>query len=95
MGIKALIRKIFFGDVKKASPVLSKPQPGFAVDETRYNAILAIAQGFPFFVIYSTEKGTTGLTQSQIRSALYDIAAKDPKMKEVLTDVAIDINTKL
>lgn len=103
MGIKAWIRKILIEDVEKAtptpqkaSPVLPIPQLTFTVDETRHNAVMAILQGRPSFVIYPTAKGTatytTGLTPAQIRSALDDIAAKVPEMKEVLTDVAIDIN---
>lgn len=100
MGIKAWIRKILIEEAEKQRPqILSVPQLTFTVDETRHNAVMAILQGRPFFVIYPTAKGTatytTGLTPAQIRSALDDIAAKVPEMKEVLTDVAIDINTKL
>jgi hypothetical protein len=97
MGIKAWLRKILIEEAEKQPPqILTVPQLTFTVDETRHNAVMAILQGRPFFVIYSTPKGittyTTGLTPAQIRSALDDIAAKVPEMKDVLTDVAIDIN---
>lgn len=96
MGIKAWLRKILIEETEK-QPILPVPQLTFTVDETRHNAVMAILQGRPFFVIYSAPKGittyTTGLTPAQIRSALDDIAAKVPEMKDVLTNVAIDINT--
>lgn len=97
MGLKAWIRKILIEEAEKQPPqILPVPQLTFTVDETRHNAVMAILQGRPFFVIYSTANGTatctSGLTPAQIRSALDDIAAKVPELKEILTDVAIDIN---
>ena len=75
----------------------NQPPVVFQVDETRHNAVMAILQGRPFFVIYATPKGTatytTGLMPEQIRVALDDMAAKVPEMKDILTNVAIDINT--
>lgn len=106
MGFKTWLRKLLIEDVEKAtltpqkaSPVLPIPQFTFTVDEARHNAVMAILQGKPFFVIFESADGiktlTTGLRPAQIQSALDNIANDIPVMKEVLTNVAIDINTKL
>lgn len=96
MGLKSWIRKILIDEEKPTLPP-NQPPVVFQVDETRHNAVMAILQGRPFFVIYATPKGivtyTTGLLPEQIRVALEDMAAKVPEMKDILTNVAIDINT--
>ena len=76
------------------NPVL--PPMVFEIDKTRQEILMSILHGNPFFCIFQTPAGvktiTTGLTPMQIRTALDEVAAQIPAMKEVLTNVAIDIN---
>ena len=103
MGFKKWLRKILIEEAteKPEAPNITPPQPifpplVFEVDKSRHNVVMSILQNQPFFAIYQTPTGlktiTTGLTPAQIRCALDDIANQIPEMKEVLTNVAIDIN---
>lgn len=79
------------------NPVL--PPMVFEIDKSRQEILMSIIHGNPFFCIFQTPAGvktiTTGLTSMQIRTALDEVAAQIPAMKEVLTNVAIDINTQI
>lgn len=103
MGFKKWLRKILIEEAteKPEAPNITPPQPifpplVFEVDKSRHNVVMSILQNQPFFAIYQTPTGlktiTTGLTPAQIHAALVDIAAQIPEMKNVLTNVAIDIN---
>lgn len=100
MGIKAWLRKILIEEAEKA-PNITPPQPilpplVFEVDKSRHNVVMSILQNQPFFAIYQTPTGLktiiTGLTPAQIHAALVEDAAQIPEMKDILTNVAIDIN---
>lgn len=97
MGFKSWLRKILIDEAteKPQKPVL--PPMVFEIDNTRQEILMSILHGNPFFCIFQTPAGvktvTTGLTPMQIRTALEEVAAQIPAMKEVLTNVAIDINT--
>ena len=100
MGFKRWLRKMLIEDATEApqtppqNPVL--PPMVFEIDKTRQEILMSILHGNPFFCIFQTPAGvktiTTGLTPMQIRTALDEVAAQIPAMKEVLTNVAIDIN---
>lgn len=101
MGIKAWIRKILIDEATEKAPNITPPQPifpplVFEVDKSRNNVVMSILQNQPFFAIYQTPTGlktiTTGLTPAQIHAALVEDAAQIPEMKDILTNVAIDIN---
>lgn len=101
MGFKKWLRKILIEEATEKATNITPPQPifpplVFEVDKSRHNVVMSILQNQPFFAIYQTPTGlktiTTGLTPAQIRSALDDIANQIPEMKDVLTNVAIDIN---
>lgn len=103
MGFKKWLRKILIeGAIEKPeAPNITPAQPifpplVFEVDKSRHNVVMSILQNQPFFAIYQSPTGlktiTTGLTPAQIHAALDDIANQIPEMKNVLTNVAIDIN---
>lgn len=101
MGIKAWLRKIFIDEATEKAPNITPPQPifpplVFEVDKSRHNVVMSILQNQPFFAIYQTPTGlktiTTGLTPAQIHAALVEDATQIPEMKDILTNVAIDIN---
>lgn len=102
MGFKAWIRKILIDEATEKAPNITPPQPifpplVFEVDKSRHNVVMSILQNQPFFAIYQTPTGlktiTTGLTPAQIHAALVEDATQIPEMKDILTNVAIDINT--
>lgn len=100
MGLKSWLRKILIDEATEApqtppqNPVL--PPMVFEIDKTRQEILMSILHGKPFFCIYQTPTGlktiTTGLTPAQIHAALVEDAAQIPEMKDILTNVAIDIN---
>lgn len=99
MGFKSWLRKKLIDEATEQKP---QPQPimpplVFEIDKPRNEVVLSILQGQPFYAIFKSPTGiktlTTGLTPAEIRTALDDIANQIPEMKEVLTNVAIDINT--
>lgn len=101
MGIKAWLRKILIDEATEKAPNITPPQPifpplVFEVDKSRHNVVMSILQNQPFFAIYQTPTGlktiTTGLTPAQIHAALVEDATQIPEMKDILTNVAIDIN---
>lgn len=94
MGLKSWLRKMLIDEVTE-KPVI-KPLM-VEIDPQRNELMLAILQGQPFYAIFKVRGEiktlTTGLTPIEIRTALNAIANELPEMKDILTNVAIDINT--
>lgn len=99
MGFKSWLRKILIDEAteKPQQSVPQHPPIVFEVDKVRHEIVFSILQGKPFFAIIKSPSGlttwTTGFTPEEIRKALDDAAVQIPEMKDILTNVAIDINT--
>ena len=89
------------GDDRENVPtfVLQMPmQPPITVNGDMAEVLAMICQGVPYVILIEPQRGkvktrVNGISPAAFSTALVDLARKIPEVKEMLTDIAIDINT--
>ena len=98
MGFKRWLRKILIDEVAKPQFEIQQPfTQAVKVEGPLAEMLTKICNGAPYFIIIESRPGKVDSTMSGmkpecLKAAMCEIAAKVPAMKELLTNVAIDIN---
>lgn len=98
MGFKRWLRKILIDEA--TTPQFEIQQPftqAVKVEGQLAEMLTKICNGAPYFIIIESRPGKVestmfGMKPVCLKAAMCEIAEKVPEMKELLTNVAIDIN---